>query len=297
MKFPSIAKESGPIEIGGKTFKNHVSMRTTAIDLLEYYSQKRGNGFLNMPHNQKEYVRIESDGDRSKFCGGTFAEITKPKTDFATYNKFQNELKSLSAWQTLQTTFAQKNKRKRVMNEYDGEWDYDRRFEIKPFSRRGLMPNVHKKVILNVGFSFHCGISASTINEYGAFSAAIASTLESNGIGVELNIFDASIDLIHQTRDLAITWLKIKRFDEYLPSQMILQLFNANFFRRVLFGCKIKSSDDLNKPVHWGLGEPFQSKTHWECMPGTIYLHSCKLLDRQNDCITDILKSINGGAI
>lgn len=287
-----------PIHIGGKSYEKHFGLSTTCNDLIEAcerMAKNKGQKVFEVKSNQKIVVEKCFDDEKSRvnWCGGNCEEIFLPKKDFTQFNKFQDRLRALGVWNKLKTNFAQKNVRRRVRDAYDGEFDFDKRFDLTPFTRRGLLPNAHKAIKLNISFSFHFGIGSSTITEFGAFAAAIANILENHGIGVELNIFNMLNGLFeYYSSDLHVTWAKVKRYDEYLPPQMILQVFNSNFYRRAIFFALMTQADLFGKECQENLGSPASAKDALEFKGNEIYIHSTSVLQNQEQTLSKIMDFI-----
>lgn len=146
-------------------------------------------------------------------------------------------------------------KRIREFSEYDGELDYDRRFERQPFSstrrtKTGLMR--HVEVIVNMGFN--CGIEASVINRYGALAWAIVDLIGKAGVQVTLKLAYKGHSLNDYDEKPHCDIVLVKNASDYSDPLGFARCFTAAFFRMGIFNFWSMQAEALGLGVTSGLG-------------------------------------------
>lgn len=286
-----------------KTVTKLSSTYLQALDL--FYDMKRSDkkfkkfaveGLeLSSSRNKEVYSNSWSE-DNASWKGGSFLEL-KEKPDTKQFKEFQSKLKQSTMYKKLHTVFHHANIRKRQMSEHDGEYDHDRRYDVKPFQRacKGVSPV--RKLTLNAHLSFSSGIGSDTINKYGAMVAAICNLLESYGILVEINMISTgrgSVQGQNSDEQLFEDTILIKEPNQYLPITSLLGVFSSNFLRRVEF-TRIALDAELSKVgADCGLGRPgkFTKEIDFEKGVLNIYSHSMMEENRQTEFLTNIEKAL-----
>lgn len=226
----------------------------------------------------------------STFRGGSLADLDK-LPDMTEFNLAKNKLKQSNLYKKLDTIFHQTHVRKRKLNEYDGDYDHDKRFDVNPFQRacKGLSPV--KKLTMNVNLSFSCGIGSKTIDKYGSTIAAICNLLESYGVLVEINMLGlgrGSLSNKSSSEQMHIDTIRVKKANQYLPVQSLIKIFNSNFYRRVVFTRKAIVAEFYGDSVDSGLGRPQEFDEYVGFSRGEIFIYSHSALDNQDEFLKNI---------
>lgn len=131
---------------------------------------------------------------------------------------------------------AKSPRRRRVMSEYDGEWDYGRRWDLKPYQSFSRSPVASRSIDLTAHCVFSSWTNAEQINAYGALVWSVVRALEERQIAVKLTLVYESMRQSICNRDMVCKYnLLVKDFGEYLSEQVIASTLVSNFFRRAMF--------------------------------------------------------------
>jgi hypothetical protein len=260
-----------------------VEVELTGQDSLASFVN--GKGIVNNAHDGH-------NGSGSGFEGGTVKDIENAmngKFDTSLFLKKKEELQKTlgNSLEFLEAELARK--RVRVMSEHDGELDFDRLYEREPFfNTRVTNTGIARVIDVNVMFHFSGGVSASSINEYGAMTWAIVDILEKAGIrcNVVLNTNCTSLakskgDYIGKTRFK----VKIKSAEEYIDTMDIARHFTSNYFRRVMFHTMCVAHESLGHEMHYALGYPesYDKKRDSTKQKGVLNLQITQMQDFKLD--------------
>lgn len=246
-----------------KDKRNHwgeLFQETTREHIKDAYSEGYRDDFTGISYG--DCVRAcEGDYDLSKFIKGR--KNAREQAD-------KLRLKDVTSWQ----------RRNRFQSEHDGDFDFDKRFEIKPFNSTVNKNNgIRRMVKVNVDFSFNCGISAEEIERYGIRVWSIIDIIESQGICCEVNYMWHSTGTYFpkesandQYKHRQKTIINIKRSDEYVDIKKIARAFTPWFFRRLLFAMDSFIGDSINEKVCTGLGKAENNPFKEGVFPGEINL-------------------------
>lgn len=239
---------------------------------------------------QENMYGHESDSDK----GGTFKDLFKPCENLDEYKKHEEKLKDTNIWSRLEYIFRKQNVRKRVRSAYDGDFDYDKRWELEPFSRREKRPGLNRIVKIEAELCFSGSVSPETIDKYGALICALVNLLEDNGFLAEVWVTSSGDD--HWGEDTkARDSILVKSSDQYMPLQSLLRVFSAVFFRRLSFAHIILHADYVNKDVSYGLGHPHRFNKIWEVQDRTLRIYSVPDFKQQHDIVQKLISELTKG--
>lgn len=208
---------------------------------------------------ERDLLRRE---DREEWTGGSFQglhDALSGKIDMRPFQKARAELEKTGILAKLQSHLADVSpKRKRRMSEHDGEWNFDRRWDMEAFSSttRTLAPAQAIEFVAN--FAISSGTSSQAIDKYGAMVWALSDLIESAGIRtgityrVALNSIDSGETVGTELR------VRIKRPEEYLAPSMVAACFRSNFYRRLAFSFMCMGAESFGLGRCSGLGRPIQ---------------------------------------
>ncbi len=126
-------------------------------------------------------------------------------------------------------------RRKRIMSEHDGDWSYDRQWEISPFDATRRAACQGKTITLIVNFAVSCMTDHAALENFGCFAWAICSLIESAGVGVNLVVrFQASDLSTSRSGDCDIQ-ITIKKSDQYVEPTRIAAMLQTAAYRRGIF--------------------------------------------------------------
>jgi len=148
-----------------------------------------------------------------------------------------------------------KKRRKRAMSEHDGEYDFDRQWDRKPFySTQRHYTASEKRIELEINFNFHAGVTKTEIEEFSSLCSQIINHLENAGYlcRVELVIKNISATICGKSTD---TRVLCKDFGEYTSVLDVTKWLCTEFYRRCWFHHQrmIPSKHYNTKATH-GLG-------------------------------------------
>lgn len=243
-------------------------------------------------NNEKEYNNSLFD-TQNEWRGGSREELFKPKDDLSAYENYLKKLTDNKTISKVAAKFYESTRVRRTRSAHDGEWDYDKRYEVEPFMRREKRKVNLRVIKLNAAVCFSAFVSAQQINEYGAFIAAITSIIERSGALVEIVISNAGVNVIYDSEiKRQYTEILLKRPDEYLPIQSVLRAFSSNFFRRIIFGTMIMSAEFIGKDITGGYGSPHTYGKTFEIIGNTLNIYSVPEMDKQNQICEKLAEAL-----
>lgn len=165
-------------------------------------------------------------------------------------------------------------KRNRVYSEYDGEWDYGRRFDVAPFASTKKMNNGIVPIVnIRAHFNFRGNATPNDIRQYGILCWSLVDALEMSGTRVKVEVCSGTTGLGRKNGksvDSECSWL-IKDADEYGDSLSIARCFTPTFLRRIIYAREAMIATEHNALVNHGLGSP--AKGECKATPGVIMLY------------------------
>lgn len=297
----------------GGTYDVAVAQKGNAFDLYKfcrdvYRDRKEGkipspsnynDGGLFGPNveNNNDYMVYQITDDhpqRSEFKGGTGADLFERDANMARYLELKKKFSASDLFKKSVTALGHRPLRKRVRCEYDGEFDFDKRWDSQPFSRSVRRMVDTKIVKLFVEISFSGSVSSSVIDEYGAFIAFLVELFENQGILVELNVCHTGTNFIQGHVDsLQRDVFLLKKSNQYLPTSTLVKFMSSNFYRRCIFSTIISSAEAAGRTVSGGLGTPFGYGKVWEVNKDCIFIYSVPDHDQQHQITSKLLKMLN----
>ena len=178
--------------------------------------------------------------DFNSFIGGTRDGLISDlggQIDLAPFLKQKEKFMQSDLISKLRTKGALgKPKRKRFMSAHDGEWNPDRKWELKPFQDTRRVRRLNRTIRIACDFSINCGTKAEDINRYGAMVWALAEIIENAGIQVEV-IYESKSKGCDKRggRVVSMFFVHMKKPGEYMAPQNLAALFTSNFYRRLGF--------------------------------------------------------------
>ena len=228
-------------------------------DLLLDIEDKR-KGTFAVKYNKECFEKYTSNIDKShtSFAGGTWEDVTSLK-NMDNFKKTLAEFQKNKLEEKVKARIDFSPKRKRSLSEHDGDWDFDKQWDIKPFSnsRKEMLPiNV---VDINVDMSISAGMSAEAINSYGALVWSVIQIIESIGIQANIYVINEGKGISDKSDDRI--QLCIKKAGEYISPISLATCFQSVFFRRAIFTGIVLAADHYNEEVYCSLGSPKVAKT------------------------------------
>lgn len=214
--------------------KKHIYSKTSLSNLYADFLRESSEPRLKTP-NAKQIFRDVTSNAHDSWRGGSLSELERAfegKRDISGVLKAKENMGSIT--RELNTGLQFLPKRRRTLSEYDGDWDFDRKWDIAPFSGAQKQASATKCLNLIVEFSAGAGTDSKQLDRYGAFIVALIETIEASGITVELtmryDMRDMSRSGLSSTLDIVL-----KKHGEYISTQALASSFWSNFFRRVGF--------------------------------------------------------------
>lgn len=260
------------------TLKGTVTLRTDAQTCREilkaHESPSKVKGLFNLAINGQDAVKHvhDSSPSREDFCGGTYKTLSEAlldrKIDISGVEASREKLKPLT--QALQTGTALLNKRRRVLSEYDGDWDFDRKWDASPFCATTKQTTPVKSVQIVAEVCASCFVSAKDIDEYASFIVCLIEKIEATGITCGVTLLLPNKDVADVGRIDFDLFVEIKKPGQYLTTQDLKAFFSTNWFRRIGFWFLVLGADLLGFEHAQGLGQPRPSSKPIEAKPGGV---------------------------
>lgn len=239
---------------------NLTEVHGTYRDLLKDIELFRKEGFKSN-RNRDEFSRFTTnkDSEHKGFSGGTWEDVTNLE-NMEDFKRVLADFKKNKLEEKVITKLDYSPKRKRKMCEHDGDYDHQRRWEIRPFvnSRREMAPIT--VVDVNVDFSISCGMGAEAINKYGALVWSIIQLVESLGIQCNIKVINESEGSTSCGKNSKLVYT-LKKAGEYISPVALATCFQSVFYRRAIFAGIVMQAEMSGKKVAIGLGRPKHMKS------------------------------------
>lgn len=234
---------------------------TETIKLLDARPKIKANA-----QKQKEVVYTEGQGLGDLGWRGGTVEDAKEVKDIEPFLRAKRELEKSGFQRRINPRWATSPKRQRLRSEHDGDFNFDSKWDIKPFDtalkRKVPIPEVH----VVADFSFNCNFEAELINKYGAFVWSICQILETAGVAVEASIRLRSVGVSSDGDFNSTALIKVKESSEYISPIAMAMCFRTVFYRRVLFNLYIMMCDihDVEVCSSLGRGTPYEKSAQYK---------------------------------
>ncbi len=264
------------------------------VSQMETY-QPSGNPDKEVVNYIETYRKDKHD---KGFSGGSYKDfINLP--DMEPFLKAKQKILDSKLDQKINNAVGYKPKRKRTNDEYDGDWNYDRRWDVKPYNRAFKMPVPNRFVSIDADFSINAGTSAEAIHNYGAIVWAIAQILEELGINIEIKITNKCQRQFGETTHNCIyggnSEFIVKRSDEYMSPQALASVFRSVFYRIGIFGTWRIEGEKLGLFTDSSLGYPDGRKFNAIKFENNTLFIAPDVRPDENKIQEEITKIINGG--
>ena len=218
----------------------------------------------------------------AEFYGGDYSHLTNVlagKLDMSPLLKKQEDFRRSGISQKLQTVIAQvKPKRSRVMSEYDGDWNYDRRWDLEAFESTTKRLGGARTIDILCHFAVNCTVTADQLRQYGAMAWAISDLIEKAGITTRITlkyrvdgINAYSYDGKSEPTDCDIQ-IEVKRPGEYIAAPSLAATMQTIFFRRPIFGMIVACANLTKQNACYGLGHARQESMRIRFKDGLLEL-------------------------
>lgn len=188
--------------------------------------------------------------------GGTVRDLLDACTGQIDMGPYQSALDALAPVMRSFTAAHASHvvRRSRRMDETDGDWQYDRRWEEKPFMRTIRQAVPSKVIRMDVNMCVSGGVSAADMDAYGATVWAVAQCLERMGRRTEITWIARNGD---SNRTRYTVRIPLKKANEYLAPSLLAATLNTNFYRRMGFAlCHLACEGNGMRPPE-GLGPTY----------------------------------------
>lgn len=262
--------------------KNEVLFTGNMSAIMAYLSEWERpeiNAEMDRAYNtSKRRSVMQTGGDRDPEHVGTMQTVPdglfRGKFDMSLYESAKRELLASGFGRKVtDLNLGETHRRRRFMSEHDGEYAYDRRFDLTPFAATRRESTRDNSIKIVSGFSIHWGISGADIARYAAKLWAAAQILEDNGFTVQIEYYNRCTDSMSgDAGSFNLTnRLEIKGAGNYVNPKTLATIFSPAFFRRVMFSLWPMIADANDCDVASGLGRPVE-------LPPFTY-------DAKKDCI------------
>lgn len=127
--------------------------------------------------------------------------------------------------------------RTRVLSEYDGDYDHDRRFDPECYQATTMAVGQGHTIKLLANFSMSAGVDAAKINKYGAMVWAVSQLLEDAGFVCSIDIVNTGQSLFSGSDAAHSIQVEVKKAGSYINPKVLGAVFNNTFKRRAIFWC------------------------------------------------------------
>lgn len=242
-------------------------------------------GLLDMAKNPEKH------SSESEFLGIIHGEAR----DF-TGNKTYDDLFENPKVKKIKTNIQNKSnyqmpQRKRVRSEYDGDFNQDNKYDIKPFDS-SFKKMVDRKIMnLEIEMSFPGFVKPEDIERFGELVMGVISDLETKGYLVQVFITEHTVGATACGKAM-LSKYEIKKPNQYLNQQDIARVLNANFYRRIFLALIRLGCEKTKFEVAHGLGKAKKFDTAVEITPEKIRFNSFTN-KRADEMLKEIYAEIN----
>ncbi len=283
------------VTVDKKSKKTFVTINGRLNNVLKYYDDR-----LNFPTknttNKYKIANYLTKEDNNNFTGGTTKDLVESlagQLDLKPFLEARNKIAKGKLIQKLKTEMQRiRPKRTRCMSEYDGEWSYDRRYDIEPFSSSTKTLAHAKVVTIKAHFGIACGASAKDIDTYGALVWSLCTLIEQAGVSTHVIWVDEMIGCNTDRNVDGKIEIELKKAGQYLAPSLLAATFKSNFFRRVCFSLISAASDLAGKTTSDGLGSPKFGKKPIEFTHGVLNINPEAVVGFDAQIEAEILKAI-----
>lgn len=280
-----------------KEGKKISKIKCDALTLVESRDALETFGWsMKREDNRKLFMEkiLCDDNERISFCGGTTNDLFSTP-DLTLYETARAKLKSGTLLKKIIQKSILLRRRLRSVSEHDGDWDFDRKWEIKSFSRATRKPvkNRYVKIVASVDIAWKT--NAKSISEYGSLIWGINDILESIGFNTDIVITNHATDLngsgiFGGNGDIeADIEVNIKRAGQYVSPLNIARCLSSNFYRRAVFALLIKAPDNFDQKCSESLGRIKEYDYTVKFENGVLYLTPECIQTSSNDKVQEII--------
>ena len=246
--------------------KNLVTWRGTVQDVANCIAEGIKGANKTTVASFNDYV-IDESGAHNEWAGGSLeTALTIPSLD--TFLKAKQDLVKSGILRGIKPESTFKAKRRRVLSEHDGDWSFERRWDLKPFSstHREQAPVPHIEILAD--FSISGMHSSKNVDEYGAYVWSIAQILEDMGVSTTIGIQN---NTDWQGDGHSLITVIAKQSGTYISPQALAQVFRSCYYRRAIFGMMAEARASANKTCGPNFGRPTQYQDSCSYNDGVLH--------------------------
>jgi hypothetical protein len=243
---------------------NQTIIHAKAFEVADLWGQYDKN-----PHKRNPQTMHENQFQESSDFYGSLQQTrdTIHHNKFVLQDFFQNKWHGKLRSDLSFINFKSK-KRKRNLSEHDGDFDFDRVWDVKLFNSTRTEP-FDNRVIVDISMNISSWFSPNDIREYGILCFHVVNFIEENGFVCDINLVSECDGMYHQ-HPKNYTKINIKESDQYQDNIGICKYFTDWFFRRCMFNMWCHYGMEKNLSMDSGLGRPAHSDTKGD--KGYLYI-------------------------
>lgn len=286
---------------GGVHIEGNVSDLSRFIEWIEADREEAKHlKALRIP-SAKRAVELMFDAD-THFIGGSydsFKRSLRGDLNMEPFHKAKDDLRKTGFAERLRDKIEYLvPKRARVTSEHDGDWSFDRRWEISPFESTSRRTGAGRTVKLTANLCVSCGVSAEKINKFATLVWAVSEVLEDCGIQTEVitRYFTRNVTstLINGKYGSEVLEIQAKSADQYIHPTILAALCKSQVYRRAMFAMSCVSAGIQGSAVASGLGRPDNGgfPVKWVNADGRLYMNAETLTGSTEQLEAEILASV-----
>jgi hypothetical protein len=218
--------------------------------------------------------------DRTEFKGGSLNDLLRNYQggiDMRPFKAERERLIKLGFERRLREKLADvAPRRKRVISEHDGDWNYDRRWEIQPFESTRKTLGVGRSIQITCNLAVSCAVSAKKINRFATMVWAISDIIEACGIQTEIICRYFSRDYTREAKVNFLAEFTAKDRETFCTPTTLAAMFNALTWRRTVFSLMEATPDIIGELASYGLGHAVNGDfpVKWVVGEGRLIMNS-----------------------
>lgn len=270
------------------------SMIKTDLDGVKRFIQGVRDGSLQLSaHNRsfmEEYLFSPNDGWKGNELK-VIEEEMSGKKDMTNLFNMKEKIEKEGLVEKIKMQIQDKiPKRVRIKSEHDGEWDYDKRWELEPFTLSKRTNSLNRNIKIVVDFGLNSGWGEESVDEYGAMVWCLCNIIEDLGIATQVSIMSRGMNVARGVNDSL--YFEIKKPGEYITPFVLGSVAQTGFYRRVIFGFMILACDVANAEADASLGQSVNICPDIEFKNGSLYT-SIGLVHNREKIVSELVKSLS----
>ncbi len=230
-----------------------------------------------------------------EFCGGSYRDLVASfsgRVDMGAFMRERARFADSGLEQKIRTRIADLfPRRKRQMSEHDGEWSFDRRWEVTPFQATQRVPSPGRTIDISCHMAVTCAVRAEEIARFGAVCWAICDLIESAGVSARIEML-CDVSRLGACNVDGKVRIEAKKAGEYVAPSLLAGMFTPLFYRRTMHSLEGIIPNLERAKNRCGLATPNQAPARVAYADGALTLAPSVIYAPDDEIEREILAAI-----